>query len=399
MKFSSLPVLNILGKKSRSASLFVFSLILSLSIFGGALILSSLRTGLKSLEMRLGADIVVVPYEARTKVSADTILNQGNRTFFYMPKSNLDKISAIEGVEKASPQVYMCSMNAGCCSVSLQLIGFDPESDFTIQPWVEKSFKGKLSDGDILIGSKVSLSSNRKLKFFDREWNIAAQLSETGTGLDNAVFANMNTIHLLMEAADKIGWSFADKKYSDKMISTIMVKVMDGYDIDNVAGLIQRKVRKTQAVKTKSMTSGIAQSLSGLSKIIAILTAIVWFLCLLILIVISNLIIGERKKEFAVLRIMGASQKKLRHLVMAESFVLNTFGSLSGIALAFLFIVPFHNLIKSAMGLPFLLPSFLWMIILLLACLVISILTGCASSSFAAHKIAQIDAGIIVREG
>jgi putative ABC transport system permease protein len=127
MKFSSLPVLNILGKKSRSASLFVFSLILSLSIFGGALILSSLRTGLKSLEMRLGADIVVVPYEARTKVSADTILNQGNRTFFYMPKSNLDKISAIEGVEKASPQVYMCSMNAGCCSVSLQLIGFDPE--------------------------------------------------------------------------------------------------------------------------------------------------------------------------------------------------------------------------------------------------------------------------------
>ena len=82
MKFSSLPVLNILGKKSRSASLFVFSLILSLSIFGGALILSSLRTGLKSLEMRLGADIVVVPYEARTKVSADTILNQGNRTFF-----------------------------------------------------------------------------------------------------------------------------------------------------------------------------------------------------------------------------------------------------------------------------------------------------------------------------
>ena len=399
MKFSTLPILNIIGKQGRSLALFTFSMILALSLFGGALILMSLRKGLKNLEMRLGADIIVVPYEARTKVSADTILAQGNRTFFYMPKSNLEKIAQIEGVEKVSPQVYMCSMNAGCCSVSLQLIGFEPETDFTIQSWVEKSFKGKLSDGDLLIGSKVTLSSNRKLKFFDREWNIAAQLSETGTGLDNAVFANMNTINLLMEAADKIGWSFTDKKYSEKMISTVMVKVSDGYDIDNVASLIQRKVRKTQAVKTKSMTSGIAQSLSGVSKIIAFLTAIVWFLCLLILLVISNLVIGERKKEFAVLRVIGASQKKLRRLVMAESVLLNLFGGLCGIMISVLCIVPFHELIKKAMGLPFLLPSLPAIFFLVLAGIFFSLLCGSLSSSYAAHKIAKVDTGMILREG
>lgn len=399
MKFSSFPILNILGKKGRSTSLFAFALILGFSIFGGALILTSLRNGLKSLELRLGADIIVVPYEARTKVSADTILAQGNRTFFYMSKSNLEKISAIEGVEKVSPQVYMCSMNAGCCSVSLQLIGFEPESDFTIQPWVEKSFKGKLEDGDILIGSKVTLSGSKKLKFFGTDWNIAAQLSETGTGLDNAVFANMNTIQLLMEAADKIGWSFTDKKYSEKMISTVMVKVSDEYDIDEVSSLIQRKVRKTQAVKTKSMTSAISQSLSGVSKIIALLTIIVWILCLVILIVVSNLIIGERKKEFALLRVMGASQKKLRQLVMAESVLVNFFGGGAGIILAFLGIVPFHTLIKNAMGLPFLLPSLPFTLIIVLSSILFSVLCGCLASSYAAHKIAKIDTGMILREG
>ena len=399
MKFSSLPFLNILGKKGRNGALFAFAVLLSFSLFGGSLLLFSLRRGLTSLEQRLGADIIVVPYEARTKVSADTILNQGNRTYFYMSESNLKKVKEIEGVEKVSPQIYFCSMNAGCCSVSLQLIGFDPLTDFTIQPWVRETFRGTLQTGDILIGSKVTLSTSRKLKFFDHLWNVAAQLEETGTGLDNAVFANMETISLMMEAAEKVGWSFTDKKYSDKMISSIMVKVKDGCDIDSVVSLIQRKVKKTQAVKSKSMTSGIADSLAGFSKIIAALSVVVWILCLVMLTVVSTLITGERKKEIAVLRVMGASRKKLSRLVMTESLILNSTGSVVGVFLAALVILPFHSLIKNAIGLPFLLPKASIIIILAFASLGLSVLFGCLASSFSARSISKVDAGIIIRDG
>ena len=400
MKFSSLPIINLLGKKGRSATLFVFALILSFSLFGGALILTSLKNGLKSLELRLGADIIVVPYEARTKVSADTILNQGNRTYFYMSNKNLEKVAAIEGVERVSPQIYMCSMNAGCCSVSLQVIGFDPESDFTIQPWVRQSFSEKLGDGDILIGSKVTLTESRKLRFFDKLWNIAAQLEETGTGLDNAIFANVNTVQSLMAAAEELGYGFVnDKSSASNMISTIMVKVADGYDIDSIVSQIQRKVRKTQAVRTKSMTSGISDSLSGFSKVTGFLMLVVWILCLFILVVVSTLIINERKKEFAVLRVMGASQKKLSRLVMTEAFLVNAAGSLSGGVLALLFILPFHTLIKNAIGLPFLLPKFPIILALLLLSLALSLLFGCLSASYAACKISKVDTGVILREG
>ena len=399
MKFSSLPFLNIIGKKGRNTALLAFAVLLSFSLFGGGLLLSSLRRGLGSLEQRLGADIIVVPYEARTKVSADTILNQGNRTYFYMPAGTMSRVKEIEGVEKVSPQIYFCSMNAGCCSVSLQLIGFDPLTDFTIQPWVRETFSGTLQTGDILIGSKVTLSASRKLKFFDHLWNIAAQLEETGTGLDNAVFANMETIAQMMEAAEKIGWSFTDKKYSDKMISSIMVKVKDGCDIDSVASLIQRKARKTQAVKSKSMTSGIADSLASFSRIIAVLSVVVWILCLVMLIVVSALITGERKKEFAVLRVMGASRKKLSRLVMAESLILNAAGSVLGVALAALAVLPFHSLIKNAIGLPFLLPKTAVIVGLALAALAVSVLFGCMASSFSARSISRVDAGTIIRDG
>lgn len=399
MTFSRLPFLNILGKKGRSSALFAFSLLLSFSIFGGALMLLSLRSGLQSLEARLGADIIVVPYEARTKVSADTILNQGNRTYFYMPKSLVNEVSKIEGVEKVSPQIYFCSMNAGCCSVSLQLIGFDPQTDFTIQPWVRESFKGKLEDGDILIGSKVSLSSGKRLKFFDELWNVQAQLEETGTGLDNAVFANLETIRMMMESAEKLNWSFTDKKYSEKMISTVMVKVKDGYDVDSVSSLIGRKVRKIVPVKAKSMTTGIADSLANFSKITAALCLVVCILCLVILFVVTSLITGERKKEFAVLRVMGSSQKKLSHLVMAESALINLAGGITGIVLVAIIIIPFHSIIKNALGLPFLLPSAFVILLFAIISLILSLLCGAISASYSAFKISKIDTGLILREG
>lgn len=399
MTFASLPVLNLLGKKGRSAALFVFAFLLAFSLFGGALLLISLKNGLHSLELRLGADIIVVPYEARTKVSADTILNQGNRTYFYMSKAHLAKVAAIEGVAAVSPQVYLCSMNAGCCSVSLQLIGFDPQTDFTIQPWVRESFKGTLGDGDILIGSKVSLTESHTLKFFDHNWNIAAQLEETGTGLDNAVFANLTTIQMLMAAAEKIGWSFADKSYADGLISTIMVKVADGYDIGNVVSQIQRKAKKTQAVRTKAMTSGIASSLASTAKIIGALTIVVWVLCLVILMVVATLIIGERKKECAVLRVLGASQKKLARLVMTESVLLNFAGGCCGVLFAAACIVPFHTLIKNAIGLPFLLPPAATFCALVVLTLALSVLCACLTASFGAYRIAKVDTGIMLREG
>ena len=361
--------------------------------------LLSLRSGLQSLEARLGADIIVVPYEARTKVSADTILNQGNRTYFYMPKSLVNEVSKIEGVEKVSPQIYFCSMNAGCCSVSLQLIGFDPQTDFTIQPWVRESFKGKLEDGDILIGSKVSLSSGKRLKFFDELWNVQAQLEETGTGLDNAVFANLETIRMMMESAEKLNWSFTDKKYSEKMISTVMVKVKDGYDVDSVSSLIGRKVRKIVPVKAKSMTTGIADSLANFSKITAALCLVVCILCLVILFVVTSLITGERKKEFAVLRVMGSSQKKLSHLVMAESALINLAGGITGIVLVAIIIIPFHSIIKNALGLPFLLPSAFVILLFAIISLILSLLCGAISASYSAFKISKIDTGLILREG
>ena len=94
----------------------------------------SLRGGLRSLEARLGADIILVPSEAQSKVSFQNMFLQGTTGAFYMDGDVMNQALEVEGVEKVAPQTFLASLKADCCSVRIQVIGIDPEKDFTVQP-------------------------------------------------------------------------------------------------------------------------------------------------------------------------------------------------------------------------------------------------------------------------
>ena len=399
MTFNRLAILNLAGKKGRSAALFLFALLLSATTFAAALVLSSLRRGLESLELRLGADIIVTPETAYVKKGIENILLYGNRTYFYMPKKRLDEVLSVEGVDRASPQMFLATLSSGCCSVGLQIIGFDPETDFTVRPWLTKAFKGSLGKGDIIVGSKISIPESRTLKFYGESCRIVAQLGETGTGLDNAVYTTLETIKHLIEASVRLGFNDKLVGNPDKSISSVMVKLKDGYDVTDVARQIDRKVKQVKAVKTKSMTSEISNNIASISKIVGVLIAIIWLLCLAVMLVVSTLITGERKKEFAVLRTAGASQKKLSRLILSEALIVNTAGALAGIMLVSLAVFPFRTAIEGAVNLPFLTPSIPACLLLVLLSLLTTVVAGSLTSAGSALKIARLDTGMILREG
>ena len=173
-----LSLKNLKRKSARTAALVILSAFLSFSIFGGSLVVMSLQNGLKSYEARLGADIIVVPNQARSHGTVDAILLQGIPGSFYMDESYYEKIAAREGVEAASPQFFLASASAGCCSVAVQIIGFDPETDFSIQPWIRESYGGKVNDGDSVVlfnfrGDRaleisMAFDGGDDFKYFDR---------------------------------------------------------------------------------------------------------------------------------------------------------------------------------------------------------------------------------------
>lgn len=399
MKIQSLPFLNLIGKKGRSTALLVFAALLSFTVFTGALVLTSLKNGLESLELRLGADIIVVPKETAERKTFESILFDGNCTYFYMDKGLVQKVSAVEGIEKVSPQLFLASMSAGCCSVKLQMIGFDPETDFTVQPWISKTFNGTLEPLDILVGSKIIVPENKKLTFYGTECRVAGQLAPTGTGLDSGVYSTIETIKILTGSLITMGKNIEKDTNPDDVVSSIQVKVYDEYAVEDVVQFINQNVPEVTAVQTKSMTVNVGNNMSQIAGLLGTLIFVVWILCLVVIVIVFTMIMNERKKEFAIMRVMGSTRTGLAALVFSESMILNLAGSLLGIALGVMLIIPFQSSLEEKLALPFLISGPGKIALLALITLFVSLITGCLTSIASVLKISKIDTGVILREG
>ncbi len=398
MKNFSLTVKNLTRRPGRTLALTLLTAFLALAVFGGSVVVLSLRSGLNSLEARLGADIILVPSEAQSKVSFQNMFLQGTTGAFYMDAAVLDQALEVEGVEKAAPQTFLASLKADCCSIKIQVIGIDPKRDFTVQPWIARSLTNGLNDMDVAVGCKVEADVGEILRIYDQRCKVAARLEATGTGLDTAVYCNMDTMNALLQAAEAMGVSHRIES-GDQVISAVYVKVKDGYDIGRVNSLLTGHLRKVTAVRTRSMITGVSDSLAGISRVVILLIAAVWVLAFIILLLAFALIIRERSREFAVLRLVGASRGQLSRVVLLESALCGLMGGVAGTGLAALMLFPFAQLIESALRLPYLMPRTGTVLLLAAGTILLSMLVAALSSVIAAYRLSRVDPGIALREG
>ena len=398
MKNFSLSVKNLIRKPGRTAALALLTAFLALAVFGGSVVVLSLRKGLNSLEARLGADIILVPSEAQSKVSFQNLFLQGTTGAFYMDASVLEKALEVEGVEKAAPQTFLASLKADCCSIKIQVIGIDPGKDFTVQPWIERSLTRALGDMDVAVGCKVEAGVGEIIRIYDQRCKVVARLEATGTGLDTAVYCSMNTMDQLLKAAEEKGVSHKMAS-GDGVISAVYIKVKDGYDIDNVNSRLNSRVRKATAVRTRSMITGVSDSLAGVSRTVTILIVAVWALAFVILLLAFAMIIRERSREFAVLRLLGASRGMLSRTVLQESALCGLLGGVTGVGISALLLFPFAHLIESALQLPYLMPDMINIVWLGLGTVLLSVIVAALSSVIAAYRLSRVDPGNALREG
>ncbi len=394
----SLSLKNLIRRPARSAALVILTAFLSLSLFGGSVFIMSLRSGLSSLEDRLGADIMVVPYEATTKTNLSNILLQGSTGYFYMDSSVYDKLSQLEGVGEISAQFFLSTMSASCCSVKVQIIGIDPETDFTIKPWIKDSYSGDLDYLEVVVGNDLNAFVGDTLSFYGTEVKVAAKLKKTGTSLDTAVYTNEDTIKTLIQSSLDLGLNTFSDIDPDKVVSCVLINVADGYSVDEVLNDINIHVRSVEAVRTKSMITDVSDSLVGVSDIIGGAAVIIWLMALFILIIVFSMSINERKREFALLRTLGASKTAVAAVVMMEGVFAGLMGSIIGIAASLAVLFGFGDLIENTLGLPFLLPNGGFLALFSLVCALAVMVFSALSNIIAGRRVVKGDAGNLLRE-
>ena len=400
MKQFPLIIRNLARKPGRTTALVLLTAFLAMSVFAGSVVVFSLRRGLDSMENRLGADIIVVPAEAESKASMKNLLLQGTIGTFYMDASAVEKVRETEGVWKASAQVFLSSMKADCCSVKVQVIGFDPDNDFVVQPWIAESLNRPLGDMEVVVGCRVETDVGSNFRIYDRSCRVVARLASTGTGLDTAVYCNMNTIHSLLQAAEEKGIThkIGSGNVAD-LVSAVYVRVLPGTDVGLVNSRLNGHVRKATSIRTAGMITEVGDSLAGVSKTIAVLIAAVCVLALIILFIAFTMMVNERRRELAVYRLLGMSRRMLSGMVMKETALCSLAGALCGIVLGAVLVFPFSTLIESSLKLPYLTPAAGTIALYAVISVAVTILAGCLAGFRTAFRLSQTDPGTTLREG
>ena len=162
MQLLRLAVKNIKGNGFRSLAIFLAVMGVAGFLLATTLIIKGAEYSLDSGLKRLGADILVVPAGAENKV--ETALLMGKPTNIWMPLDNLQSIAAVPGVQAVSPQIYLSSLyGAACCSVSeMFMVVYDPATDFTVTPWLQKNLGRSLAKGEVIGGSYIFVPAGER---------------------------------------------------------------------------------------------------------------------------------------------------------------------------------------------------------------------------------------------
>ena len=395
-----LPWMNLRGYPVRTGTLVLFSALMTMTIFGGTMLVQGIERGLATVQSRLGADIMVTPADAGNDFDAQSFLVHAEASYFYMPTSTSEAVAAVDGVQSSSPQLFRASARASCCSGRYQVIAFDPGSDFTVQPWIADSVgQAQLGHMDVIVGANVSVYDTDNFALFGQRLHVVGKFDPTGSTLDNAVYTNFDTAKILIDSSLRKGLNKYTSLDTDDIISSVMVKVAPGRDIDAVAADIERSVPGVSVTTSTRMVSGIAQSLEATSRTVVTLIALVWGVGLLMITLIFVMMIIERKREFASLIVAGAHRGLVSRIILAESLTVNAIGGVAGIVISGVLIASFSGLVRQTIGTGFLVPPISTMALLAVASLAAIAVVALVASWISVRSIRVMDAGSLLKEG
>lgn len=400
LSLARLPWMNLRGYPVRSGILAFFSMLMAMVMFGGTMIVCGIDRGLGTVESRLGADIMVTPADASSDFDAQAFLVGAEPSYFYMDEGVAGEVAGIDGVGAASPQLFLATARASCCSGRYQVIAFDPATDFTIQPWIsDTSGASSLGDMEVVVGANVGVSDPENFSLFGHRLRVVAQFDQTGSTLDNAVYANFDTARILIDSSLEKGLNKYTSLDTDHIISSVMVRVEPGRDVNAVASDIAARVPGVSVATSTTLVSGISRSLDNTSRTVSTLIALVWGVGLVMMTLMFVMMVVERKREFGTLLVVGAHRRLVSRVIALEAVILNAAGGALGILISGVLIVSFSGLVQQTIGIGFLVPS-LAVIAALVALVMASMgLVALVSSWIALRCLNMADASALLKEG
>lgn len=378
-------VVSVLGVVLATATLFV----VLLGLFGAR---RSAEIGLQ----RLGADLLVVPSQHRHQTQEALLM--GAPTSFFMDGSIEDRVRAIPGVKQTSGQIFIETLeSAACCTGRVFVVAFDPETDFTILPWLGNALKRPLRDDEIVVGRFILPLIGEKVKYYGREFTIAGKLYRTGMGIDETVFMTRQAAYEMAEVSRTQAIRPLD--IPPGAVSAVLVRLQPGADPAEVAAAIENLQSGLSVIARDEVSRTVAQGYARAVEWVLIAAGTALLTSLLMVAVLFMAIVTERRRELGLLRAMGASRRSVLSLILAEAVLLTLTGGAIGVAAGGAVFVLYEDLIRGALQIPYIWPAVWQMALLVAGSLLAAALVGLVAAGYPAMRAATLEPYAAIRTG
>ena len=350
----------------------------------------SLRTGME----RLGADILIVPYDMTDQVQKE-VLTGRLVTSDSMPAGHVGKILEMEAVQQASPMLYLRTIMGAPYGIAdeLFLVAFDPETDFTILAWLKDKLSRPLGIHDAIGGASIDPIDPAKHILVNRyELALIGNLEPTGIWFDQTLFVTFDT------ARDMLAQGAISGEVSIDTVTTIAVDLKPGYDAGRTALEMLLAAPGIWPVKTAKLMTSLAAQRAGLIQSLFIALGIIWILAVVLTGFVFSLIVNERRREIGMLRAAGASRNFIFRLFLTENIILATGGGITGIAVSIFPLYFFSSWLESTLQIEVLLPSLLGLVVFTSGCFLIALVLILPALLYPAIRASRLDPAVAMRE-
>jgi len=371
MDYVTFIVAGLRNKPGRNlATLFCFAFIAA-NIFSGQFLIAGAAGGLDRGVTRMGADHLVVPSQymvfLRGQGPDNTIAIILAEPFNYRIKADImEKIGKVMGVSAMSPQLYVSTLDLPELSPApVDIYGIDPETDFTIRPWLQKPLDNPLKPGEVMVGHGVAGGVSTKISVAGQTFTIAGRLDPTQSSMDSTIFLRLDDAYAL--AAIKGIVSPSAPRIVPGDVNAVLIRDSPGEDLDIIGMRIQRIFSSSPEYKYISVIGRhftldpVAEDIQAIPGLLNLISAFVVIIALPLIALIAAMVAHERQREIGLLKAMGAKRNVVFFIVIAESLVLAAIGGIAGVGVSLFafFLMNAQGVLNSALQVSFRMPSFM----------------------------------------
>ena len=161
---------------------------------------------------------------------------------------------------------------------------------------------------------------------------------------------------------------------------------------------IRMNIDGVQIIKGQTMTAEIADNLNGFRIFLLVLLLLTSIFSIIVLILTFSLSVNERRREFGILRSIGATRGMVISVVIKEAVIIGISGGFIGVAFSSLILFPFNTYIGDSVKLPYLLPNSWVIIVVIILTLILSAVIPPIIASCFAVKISRSETYLTMRD-